>query len=374
MFRLNLARLDQMSLKRKKITQIKYMLSSPSFLRALWRACIEVKWLFVLVLGYIFSGLVYAIAVDQFSPRNIFIYAQHFFLFYLVILPITSVIWLLVSSIIVSPKDPSIYRRQACRLENLAQWAAGFLIILLLMLFWATFTQIKNTLSTEGFTNDVMLANVERWLHGGIDPTVWMATHFTNPIFLQAVQFNYNIIWQILHLLVVCMVILCPAFRRMRLFYMTMYVVGWLVLGNIIAGLFISGGPTYYAEVTGDSERYAPLETLLETTKTDPHSTYHLQQYLWTAYTLGRSDLGSGISAFPSIHIYIVALNALFLYHFLSRRLGVIAAFYAGFCLLSSAYLGWHYLIDGYASIVFALSFFYVGLRWWKHTNISSSA
>jgi hypothetical protein len=34
-----------------------------------------------------------------------------------------------------------------------------------------------------------------------------------------------------------------------------------------------------------------------------------------------------------------------------SRRLGTLLALYTLTILLSSAYLGWHYLIDGYAAI-----------------------
>ncbi len=339
------------------------------FFTALRKACLEAKWLFALVIGYILLALAYIAAIDQTNLRSLLIYTERFALFYAMVLPSISAIWVLTASIVMSPKDPSIYCRNACQLPNVAHWLVGLLLIVLLTLFWAAFAQVKNSLSIGGFTHDVMLANIERWLHGGTDPTVWMATHITNHFLLLAVQFNYNVVWQILHLLVVCAVLLCPTFKKIRLFYMTLYVVGWLVLGNILAGAFISGGPTYYGAITGDSNRYAALETLLETTKTSPHSAYQLQQYLWASRTLGEANLGTGISAFPSIHIYIVVLNALFLYHFLSRKLGRIAAVYAGLIVLSSAYLGWHYLIDGYASTLFALTFFYVGLRWHRKSH-----
>ena len=72
---------------------------------------------------------------------------------------------------------------------------------------------------------------------------------------------------------------------------------------------------------------------------------------MWTLYERGQPGLGGGISAFPSVHVALITMNALFLASY-SRVLGVLALAYVGFVLASSVYLGWHYAIDGYASII----------------------
>ncbi|WP_431319910.1 phosphatase PAP2 family protein [Rhizobium sp. YTU87027] len=58
-----------------------------------------------------------------------------------------------------------------------------------------------------------------------------------------------------------------------------------------------------------------------------------------------------GHLAFPSVHVGLIALNAFFAAE-VSRRLGIIAFSYTAFVIASSVYLGWHYAIDGYASLL----------------------
>jgi hypothetical protein len=61
--------------------------------------------------------------------------------------------------------------------------------------------------------------------------------------------------------------------------------------------------------------------------------------------------LGSGISAFPSLHVAVATLNAIYLWRFGSflRWFGV--AFLIAI-QLGSVHLAWHYGVDGYASIL----------------------
>ena len=59
----------------------------------------------------------------------------------------------------------------------------------------------------------------------------------------------------------------------------------------------------------------------------------------------------NGISAFPSVHVGLIAMNALFVAE-RSRMLGRVAWLYVVLIVASSVYLGWHYAIDGYVSIL----------------------
>jgi membrane-associated phospholipid phosphatase len=75
------------------------------------------------------------------------------------------------------------------------------------------------------------------------------------------------------------------------------------------------------------------------------------QDYLWMLHSLGQTGFGSGISAFPSVHVGLAVFNALFAWEY-SRRLGILAFAYAGLIEVTSVYLGWHYAIDGYAAAI----------------------
>ncbi|MNI64247.1 PAP2 superfamily protein [compost metagenome] len=96
------------------------------------------------------------------------------------------------------------------------------------------------------------------------------------------------------------------------------------------------------------------------------------QTYLWALHESGSAGFGSGISAFPSIHVGLITLNALFLNGY-SRRLGVVAFAYVAFIQISSVYLGWHYAIDGYVSMTVVVAAYYALTaflkRRWERTH-----
>ena len=150
--------------------------------------------------------------------------------------------------------------------------------------------------------------------------------------------------------------ILAPA-GEMRTRYLICFILVWVVVGNVVAGLFMSAGPAFYGFVTGDTARYA--EQLAWLGEFGGGSAYY-QAYLWDLQEAGVTGFGSGISAFPSVHVALAALNAMFAWS-LDRRLGLAAWGYAAFVQFSSVYLAWHYAIDGYAGIVLA-ALIYVGL------------
>ncbi len=60
----------------------------------------------------------------------------------------------------------------------------------------------------------------------------------------------------------------------------------------------------------------------------------------------------------PSMHLAITTINALMLAR-LNRYAGTVACLYLATILLGSVFLGWHYAVDGYASIAIT------GLIWY---------
>jgi hypothetical protein len=128
--------------------------------------------------------------------------------------------------------------------------------------------------------------------------------------------------------------------------YLWTYVLAWPLLGNVVAGAVMSAGPVYYGLVTGDA-RFAGLLDYL--------GHYSLAQQwradLWHSYVTGTAGFGTGISAFPSLHLANATLLVL-LASRVHRALMWTAVAFCGVILFGSVHLGWHYAVDGYFSII----------------------
>jgi membrane-associated phospholipid phosphatase len=129
----------------------------------------------------------------------------------------------------------------------------------------------------------------------------------------------------------------------------------WVVVGNVVASLVPTAGPALYGLATGNHARFAALVDFLGSSGSLTAGT---QQYLWSLHEAGASGFGSGISAFPSMHVAIICMCALFASE-LNKHLRIPGAIYTGLIMLSSVYLGWHYAVDGYAAVILT-----VGIYW----------
>ncbi len=133
--------------------------------------------------------------------------------------------------------------------------------------------------------------------------------------------------------------------------YITVFLVTWSFLGNVVATLFLSDGPAFYARVTGDESRYGALVAILARTQDNPFSAYALQNALWVLQQTQSATEGSGISAFPSLHVAMATLVCLGLAS-LDRRLIAYGGPFLVSIFVGSIVLGWHYAVDGYASVL----------------------
>ena len=128
------------------------------------------------------------------------------------------------------------------------------------------------------------------------------------------------------------------------------------MLGNLIAVTFMSAGPIFYAAVTGDASRYGELTAYLEFSQGTRHSAIDLSRYLWGWYERGVAGVGSGISAFPSLHLAMATLFCLTL-RAIRPAATWIGVVFVAVILAGSVHLAWHYAVDGYVSILATVLF-----------------
>lgn len=247
------------------------------------------------------------------------------------------------------PQRRRLAFRHILSARSVARLLAGTLLILAtLLLFEQTFTLVKTVFSKADFAYDHLAADVDRYLHGGRAPFRYLYSFAKNGELLRLIEVNYHEVWAFLWLAALYWVAVSPRADRIRVRYFITFLLVWIGVGNVVAGIFTSAGPAFYGLVTGDAHRFADLRTFLQSAS---ESTTPTQQYLWSLHARGVTGVASGISAFPSMHVAMAGMNAMFLAE-RHWRLGLLGALYTLVIMFSSVYLGWHYAIDGYAALI----------------------
>ena len=253
--------------------------------------------------------------------------------------------------------------RHMFSVQTLARFFAGTMMMIVAFLpFRTMFNSVKTTIPEgQGFLYDRFLADFDKALHFGREPFEWLYAVFKHPWILRAVEINYETIWFVICFGMQYWIVVSPKFDKIRLRYVLCYVLSWVLIGNVAASLVSSAGPIYYAFVIGDHHRFAEIVTFMASSEGQFAATSQFQSYLWYLYANDLPGLGSGISAFPSMHVAIVVMNALFLCE-AGRKWIAPSVIYVLFVIASSVYLGWHYAVDGYASAIMTVAI-YFGLK-----------
>ncbi|WP_371169386.1 phosphatase PAP2 family protein [Aliiroseovarius sp. 2305UL8-7] len=139
--------------------------------------------------------------------------------------------------------------------------------------------------------------------------------------------------------------------RRMLI----LYFVAWIFVGNVLALVGMSVGPIYFDRLYG-GESFADLPTSFHPISQEMQVIRSTQEGLWIAYTHMAQARGSGISAFPSVHLSVATLTAIYVYE-RSRYLLPVAVVGVAAILFMSVYTGYHYAVDGYVSILIVIGF-----------------
>jgi len=228
----------------------------------------------------------------------------------------------------------------------------GTLLICIIGVFYGAFTSAKNMLPDIFHHHwDAQLAKADQLIGGGVDPSQYLMGIRGSE--LTALNFLYGGVWHVLVFGLTAFVALSRSHERVRKQFLLAFLMCWIVAGNVLAAIFYSGGPSFYDLFTGDGARFSNL-----TQSITPAITLAEQSYLREFFKAGEVGIGTGIAAFPSMHVTAATLVA-FLLGSMDKRLGWLGIAFVAFIEIGSVRLGWHYAIDGYAGICSAV------IVWW---------
>ncbi|MDG4905313.1 phosphatase PAP2 family protein [Mesorhizobium sp. WSM4898] len=346
------------------------MTESYSVLRGLWAIVTEAaqlvrrdSGLYLAIVIYVLAGLIFLNAIGAADRLAFSIYFGSWISLNGFALPTTAI---LADAILIMHRFNSRRRLVAKRVFStgrLAYSLSGLCLLMALMIFQGNFTSVKNGMSAwqGGFQFDVLHADIDAFLHLGADPWRWLYSVAESDLVRAIIEWNYNVFWFLLNFVGLFFVATSPMVASVRTRYLACFMAVWILVGNILAALFLSAGPAFYGAVTGDTARFGEQLAFLARGAGSSNSAAAYQQYLWSLYEAKQTGFATGISAFPSVHVGLAMLNALFVREY-SRLLGAFALLYVAFVAVSSVYLAWHYAIDSYVAVI-VVSVIYIVAR-----------
>lgn len=229
----------------------------------------------------------------------------------------------------------------------------GLSVMLFIPLFFSFFTSAKNLIPfVNPFSWDPVFAELDRTIHFGKQPWEWLHPLLKAAIITSIISFIYKL-WFFSKYMVVFWQAFSLKRPNLRAQFLLTMVLIWIVNGFILATIFSSAGPCYFGHFYPDLPNpYAGLMSFLRNSH-ESAQVFDLwaMDYLITAYNEKKTNLFSGISAFPSMHVAVAFLNMLLGWR-ISRTWGWIFTVYLAFIMVGSVHIGWHYAVDGYMSII----------------------
>lgn len=233
-----------------------------------------------------------------------------------------------------------------------------FYALVATVLTQAGFTLLKNTLPfITPYFADPFFANLDQALHFGVDP--WVIAHqLAAYLPVEALINSYLAVWGLPALALPVIVAVSDGDHARSMRTLVMYLVAWIGIGNVLAFAGLSVGPVYYDRLLG-TERFADLTSILHSSGVSATHIGYIQQALWDIYSGQSASVGSGISAFPSVHVATATVTAIYMVE-RSKWLLPLAALFLLSILFVSIFTGYHYAVDGYASIIVIFGLWWV--------------
>lgn len=232
--------------------------------------------------------------------------------------------------------------------------AGGALTVVIMAVVLIAFAQMKNLIPRlNPFSWDVFFMDLDRSLHFGTLPHEYTLALFGGHYAISFFTGIYNV-WLFLTYFVLLIACFLRPDSAGRMQFLVAFVLTWAIGGSLLATIFSSAGPVYYAAL-GLGDTYAGLMDQLNAhAATGALTVIDTQALLWRIHTMDNGI--NAISAFPSMHVASSTLMAIFAFR-LSRGMGLAVSLFGLGIMIGSVLLAWHYALDGYAGALLALAF-----------------
>ena len=144
----------------------------------------------------------------------------------------------------------------------------------------------------------------------------------------------------------------------LRMQFLLAFAFSWFFAGNVLALIFSSAGPCYYALLHLPNDPYTEqMRYLRDAALHWPVWSRGVQDSLWRLSSGGDSAAG-GSSAMPSMHVTI-AVVVMMLGWRTSRTWGWALSAFALIIVIGAVHLAWHYFVDTIAGAALGLAFWF---------------
>lgn len=219
------------------------------------------------------------------------------------------------------------------------------------VVFFSVFTTIKPLIPyINPYQWDGFFTLLDFKLHLGHDPWALLHPVLKWPPVTYLVGAFYTLWFPVLYIAIYWQLFLNKDKQAQLEFFYSFFLI-WAVLGTFFAIFYSSAGPAYVQSIN-NSDYFMPLMKHLY----DVNAIYNIyalqtQDYLWQNFKGETLSAGTGISAFPSMHVATTFLIVLTTYN-QARHWFKPALFFFIAILIGSVYLGWHYAVDGYFAVL----------------------
>jgi hypothetical protein len=237
-----------------------------------------------------------------------------------------------------------------------------------MLLFMFAFTLFKAKITAfVPFQWDATFDALDKQIHFGTRPWEWLHPIFGNVFGTFILNLNYNIWFVVMNLFWVHFAFYAKPGEQRTRFFLT-YMLCWMVGGSVMATLFSSAGPCYFALIGNDPQAYAgALAHMKSVNAIVPVWALDAQDMLWTEMKNGSAF--GGISAMPSMHNATSLLFVMMTWKG-PRLLRNLMIAHAAMILLGSVHLAWHYAVDAYAAYALLILVWFATkplARWWEN-------
>lgn len=239
--------------------------------------------------------------------------------------------------------------------------AGAAILSLFVPLYMICFSLMRDALpSINPFSWDVAFQQWDRLLFFGHDG--WQLTFalFGTPLATSIINAAYHLWLFLIYMFLLCVVFRATS-RQLQLTALYAFLFTWTFGGVVLATVFSSAGPVYFARLGLGGDFEPQMALLRQFNEISPVWALRVQEILWSGYVGNDADI-RGITAMPSMHVASSVLMAMLAFR-VHRLFGYVMTAFAAVIMIGSVHLAWHYAVDGLLGAVVALASWYAAER-----------